>query len=154
MSKQAPLTDKDQSRDIARGSTALLSIDLSAIGENYAQLRALAKGAECSAVVKADAYGTGINRVAPYLHAQGCKTFFVASPREGIELRALLPEAKVYILDGYFSGLSSIYLEYDLSPVLGSHFDDGGMVGCLFVITITFPRAALHIDTGMNRLRH
>ncbi len=133
------------------GATAILTVDLAAIGENYAQLRDLAKGAECAAVVKADAYGTGMQQVAPYLYKQGCRIFFVATQNEGILLRALLPKVKIYILNGLPPGCAAKFQKNDLSPVLGSiemlkewaqHSQSAEQS----------PPAALHIDTGMNRL--
>ncbi|MCF6197777.1 MAG: alanine racemase [Hyphomicrobiaceae bacterium] len=133
------------------GSTAVLTVDLCAIGENYARLRALAKGAHCAAVVKADAYGTGVERVAPYLHEQGCKTFFVATQDEGILLRSLLPDTKIYILNGLSPGCAANYHKYKLCPVLGSI--EMLVEWSLFCQTTKRPpSAALHIDSGMNRL--
>ncbi len=73
--------------DMASGSPALLTINLSAIGQNYAQLRELALGAQCAAVVKADAYGLGAAHIVPVLYDLGCRTFFVATLQEGIALR-------------------------------------------------------------------
>ena len=133
------------------GATAVLTVDLPAIGENYARLSALAKGAQCAAVVKANAYGTGVERVAPFLHKQGCKTFFVATQDEGILLRSLLPDTKIYILNGLPAGCAVNYHNYNLCPVLGS-------IEMLVEWarycnrTKACPPAALHIDSGMNRL--
>ncbi len=137
--------------DHQSGSTATLTIDLTAIGENYRTLASMAKGAECAAVVKANAYGTGLHKVARSLHGLGCRTFFVATLKEGIELRALLLDAKIYILDGLFSGAASLYAEHNLCPVLGSL----SMINewSIYLRSSTSPLpAALHVDTGMNRL--
>lgn len=57
---------------------AWLGVSLQAIAGNYDLVAALGAGAECAAVVKADAYGLGTDRVAPVLVARGAKTFFVA----------------------------------------------------------------------------
>ncbi len=67
-----------------------LRIDLDAVAGNWRRLNALAPSA---GVVKADAYGLGMERVAPALHRAGCRTFFVAGLDEGAALRALLPDA-------------------------------------------------------------
>ena len=74
--------------------TAVLTIDL-ALTANYHQLRDLASPAECAAVVKADAYGLGMEEAAPALWRAGCRTFFVATLAEASALRALLPEAVI-----------------------------------------------------------
>mgnify|MGYP006298633707 CR=1 FL=1 len=57
---------------------AHLHIDLNAIADNWRQLQALGAGAECGAVVKADAYGTGLEQTGPALFQAGCRQFFVA----------------------------------------------------------------------------
>ncbi len=46
---------------------AILTIDLDAVADNYRRLCAELGGAACGAVVKADAYGLGMARVAPAL---------------------------------------------------------------------------------------
>ena len=137
--------------ELAAGSTALLTVDLTAIGENYKQLCELAKGAECAAVVKADAYGLGAKRVVPALYDQGCRTFFVATVREGIVLRNLHSDIKIYILDGLFEGAGSLFVEYDLAPVLGSLTMLEHWAAFCALRDQKHP-AALHLDTGMNRL--
>ena len=137
--------------DMASGSSALLTIDLTAIGENYEQLRKLAKGAECAAVVKADAYGLGAARVVPALYDLGCRTFFVATIREGMVLRKLHSDIKIYILDGLFAGSGSVFVEHHLMPVLGSLKMMEHWAALCTLLDFKHP-AALHLDTGMNRL--
>ena len=133
------------------GPTALLTVDLAAIGENYRLLRSLGQGRECGAVVKANAYGLGVETVAPYLARQGCSTFFVATLAEGVQLRRLVARAKIYLLNGLPTGPLALFREYGLSPVLNSlamlkrWLEISGATG-------DFPPAALHLDTGMNRL--
>ena len=132
--------------DVRHG--ARVSIDLSAIAENWRRLKAQAAGAECAAVVKADAYGCGLERVAPLLRKTGCRTFFVAHLGEGEALRALLPDAEIYVLNGLLPGVGAKFRDAALRPVLSSLdelaewalFSDGALP------------AALHVDTGMNRL--
>ena len=98
---------------------AILTVDLNAIQENWKRLAAKAAPAECGAAVKGNAYGLGVDQVAAALWAAGCRTFFVARPMEGGELRALLPrEAIVYVLDGLFPGQAEFYAREDLRPAL------------------------------------
>src|SRR6267154_2210565 len=56
----------------------ILTIDLGAIVANWRALGARAATAACAAVVKADAYGCGIEQVVPVLANAGCGAFFVA----------------------------------------------------------------------------
>jgi alanine racemase len=141
--------------EIKATGRALLEIDLEALAENYRTLAARAasgaSGAECAAVVKADAYGLGIAPVAQRLLAEGCETFFVAHLAEGQALRKLTPDARIFVLDGFPPGAAKLYVDSDLVPVLGSLPEiaewaefckrDGARHA-----------AALHVDTGMNRL--
>ncbi|MBX3446866.1 MAG: alanine racemase [Parvibaculaceae bacterium] len=125
----------------------ILTVDLGAVAANYALIRREAAGAEVSAVVKADAYGLGMGPVARRLAAEGCRTFFVADAREGASLRALLPQADIYVLNGLFPGAAALLAQAALRPVLASlaELAEWQAAGA------PFP-AALHFDTGMNRL--
>ena len=80
-----------------------LAIDLGAIAANWRALDALsAPEVETAAVVKADAYGCGAAEIGPALARAGARSFFVALPGEGAELRqALGPDPTIYILGGY-----------------------------------------------------
>ncbi len=143
-----PEISADESK--ARGR-AILEIDLDALAENYRALAARAQGAECAAVVKADAYGLGIAPAAKRLLAEGCETFFVAHLAEGEALRKVAPDARIFILNGLPRGAARFYLESDLVPVLGSLPEISEWAD--FCRRDGSPRAAaLHIDTGMNRL--
>ena len=71
----------------------VLTIDLGAIFDNYRALTVRVLPTECAAVVKADAYGCGMEQVVPTLTRAGCKTFFVAHLSEARQVRALAPES-------------------------------------------------------------
>src|SRR5450759_4323762 len=60
-------------------ATGVLTVDLDAIVANWRKLEKTAVPAECAAVVKADAYGCGVEPVARALAGAGCKTLFVAT---------------------------------------------------------------------------
>ena len=130
------------------GHGARLTVDLSAIAANWRALGACAPQAECGAVVKADAYGCGLSAVAPALWRAGCRTFFVAHLSEGIAARAALPDAALYVLNGLPPGHADAFRAHGLRPVLGERDE-------LFewaAATEGAATAALHVDTGMNRL--
>ncbi|KQP76691.1 alanine racemase [Methylobacterium sp. Leaf111] len=130
---------------------ARLTIDLAAIAENWRRLGAQAPGVACAAVVKADAYGCGLARVAPALWAAGCRTFFVAHLSEGIAARAVLREATIYVLNGLLPGLGPTLAAHGLRPVLGSREELAEWATLAEAAAAPLP-AALHVDTGMNRL--
>nr|WP_209007563.1 alanine racemase [Roseibium litorale] len=129
-----------------------LTIDRDAIAANWAYLGGrLTAGTECAATIKADAYGTGAAGTAKRLAEAGCKTFFVALPAEGVEVRKVLPDAVIYILGGLFPGCAETYASANLRPMIGSAPE--------LAEWSAFCKAhgqaletGLHVDTGMNRL--
>ena len=99
-----------------------LTVDLTALADNWQALARLAAPAQCAAVVKANAYGIGLDRAAPALWAAGARTFFVAHLGEGIAARRLLPAgAEIYVLNGLDAGADPAdYVEHRLKPAIGS----------------------------------
>src|SRR3954469_25190602 len=83
-------------------ATGILTVDLDAIIANWRKLEKSAVPAECAGVVKANAYGCGAVPVARALAGAGCKTFFVANLDEAAIVRATVPAAAIYVLDGFF----------------------------------------------------
>src|SRR3954467_12677223 len=98
----------------------ILTIDLAAIVTNWRALGARAAPAQCAAVVKADAYGCGLEQVAGALAKAGCETFFVANVAEARRARAAAPNATIYVLNGLLPGTAPAYAEANLRPVIGS----------------------------------
>ena len=129
----------------------VLTIDLAALAENWRILGHRALPAECAAVIKADGYGCGLGPVAKTLVRAGCRTFFVADLDEARRARAAAPDATLYVLNGLMPGTGPAFADIRARPVIGNLLElaewdafvaasqwDGG--------------AALHVDTGMNRL--
>lgn len=110
-------------------------------------MRDLSGRARCGAAVKADAYGTGVERAAPRLAREGCRDFFVADANEGAQLRPLLPDVRIYVLNGVFEGAFAQTLAHDLVPVVNSPEQ-----AAFWRSNADGRPYALHIDTGMNRL--
>lgn len=133
---------------------AFLSIDLDALAANWRLIAARVAPARCAAVVKADAYGIGIEAVVPALAVAGCTIFFVAHPGEGRRVRACLagrPDCDIYVLNGLLPGRDYLetYLTHTLRPVLGSSAD---LDAWMQTAPPGAPLPAIHVDTGMNRL--
>lgn len=123
-----------------------LVVDLDALARNYAKLRGLAAPAECAAVVKADAYGLGVEAVTRRLVREGCRRFFVATSTEGATLRRLLPGAAIYVFEGAPEGVEAAFAEARLTPVLNS------LQQVRRWVRGAGGPAILHLDTGMSRL--
>jgi alanine racemase len=128
-----------------------LTIDLKAIEANWRALAHELLTVECAAVVKANAYGLGLEPVTAKLVQAGCKTFFVADLAAARSVRSRARDATIYVLDGFTPDWGDGFVEINARPVINSatelaewdaftsaHGWQGG--------------AALHVDTGMNRL--
>lgn len=130
-------------------ATATLSIDLDAIAANWRSLDAAsAPSTQTAAVVKADAYGLGIDKVARVLASAGARRFFVAVAEEGLKLRAALgPGPEIGIFSGHMAGDAEMIRDARMTPMLNSldqltrHFE--ALPGHPF---------GIQLDTGMNRL--
>jgi alanine racemase len=130
---------------------ALMTVDLDAVAANWRIIGAKAAGAEVAGVVKADAYGLGVAPVAKALAAAGCRTFFVATIDEGIQLRRLLPRMRIFVLSGPPPGTAADMAEHALIPILNSLEQIGQWAGLARASERSL-EAVLHLDTGMNRL--
>ncbi len=137
---------------IATGYGGRLTVDLGALKRNWQALDKVSRGALTGAVVKADAYGTGIVHSSRALYDAGARFFFVATPDEGIAVRGALPEdSHIFILDGLFPGAAPLYVGERLMPCLCSiPMLEEWLKACL-ASNQSLP-AALHFDTGINRL--
>ena len=128
-----------------------LTIDLRALAANWRELKRRASPARCSAVIKADGYGLGLTPVATALAKTGCDTFFVALLDEARRLRAALPMATIYVLDGLMPGTAPEFRKLRVEPVLGSWTEIEEWDAFAHDSSKPLP-AAVHIDTGMTRL--
>ncbi|HET9716615.1 MAG TPA: alanine racemase [Pseudolabrys sp.] len=129
----------------------ILTINLSAIVANWEALGRHAMPAECAAVVKADGYGCGLEPVSQSLARVGCKTFFVADLSEALRLRAAVPEATIYVLSGVLPGTAPAFADINAQPVIGSLVELAEW-DAFCSVNQWRGGAALHVDTGMNRL--
>lgn len=129
---------------------ARLTVELGAIVENWQMLGRKSGKARAAAMVKADAYGLGIEEVVPSLYDEGCRDFFVATPDEGMLTRLAAPDARIFVLAGVWPGVEGQLFAHDLVPVLASE----DQLACWMNATASGEDrpCALMVDTGMNRL--
>jgi len=97
----------------------VVKINLANLAANYERL-AKQTEAECAAVVRADAYGCGIGPIAGALAKSGCNTFFVSNLPEAKSVRAVAPQATIYVLNGFYSGTGPAFAEINARPVINS----------------------------------
>jgi alanine racemase len=147
----APAAEPVTAGPAAAEAGGVLTIDLAAIEANWRALGRRAMPAECAAVVKADGYGLGLEPVAKRLAKAGCKSFFVADLGEARRLRAALPDQAIYVLDGLLPNTAAAFAEINARPVIGSLVELAEWDAFCSAQKLT-GGAALHVDTGMNRL--
>jgi alanine racemase len=129
-------------------SSPRLIVDLEAVRSNYLLMAERSGTARCGAAIKADAYGLGLEEIAPVLANAGCTSFFCAHVSEGMIARQVLGhEAEIFILNGVQFGEAPLLRQKHLIPVLSTpeHI-------ALWHEAGENAQAALHVDTGMNRL--
>lgn len=129
-----------------------LTIDLAALQANYRLLAARTAPTRPAAVVKANAYGLGAERIAPALFEAGCRDFFVALLGEALSLQPRLPaNAKLYVLNGLPPGAEAACAAAGVIPVLNSL----GQVERWRTEARRLGRrlaAVIQVDSGMSRL--
>jgi alanine racemase len=131
-------------------SNPRLEVDLSSLCANYRLIKAEARGAAVAAVVKCDGYGLGAAAVARTLSLkENCAIFFVAYSEEGAAVRAALGDraAEIYVFNGPFAEFLPLYRDHRLKPVLNTPEQIA-----LWAEAMPGAPAALHVDTGINRL--
>ncbi len=125
-----------------------LIIDLNALCYNYRLCKNFAKTAQTAAVVKNNAYGLGAPKIAQTLYEkENCRTFFVAYASEGAEIRRYVPNAAVYLLNGFCPQDADLIKEFNLIPVLSSTEQIKQWNKSDINI-----RPALQVETGLHRL--
>ncbi|HEX8165257.1 MAG TPA: alanine racemase [Beijerinckiaceae bacterium] len=129
----------------------VLTVDLDALAANWRSLRDRAAPAECAAVVKADGYGLGLVPVVRALTKAGCRTFFVAGLSEAVTAREACADARIYVLNGLLPGTAGTYAGLALRPILGSRDEIAEWAAFCRGFGARLA-AAIHFDTGMNRL--
>ena len=103
---------------------------------------------ETAAVVKANAYGLGLSKIAPVLQKAGARVFFVALAEEGAELRRILgPKPKIFVFSGLMAGDAPLFRDHNLTPLINS-------VAQFARLRTELPSCdyGLQLDSGMNRL--
>lgn len=125
-------------------ATARLKIDLSAIVKNWEALNSLSGCA--GAAVKANAYGLGAARVCKALYEAGCRDFFVANWDEAHQLKDVIPQNMISVLNGIDDDNIEFAKAHEFKPVLNTPYqiilwreNEGGLCDVM-------------LDSGINRL--
>ncbi len=133
-------------------NTGILTVDLEAVQANWLYLKSkLGTQTECAAVVKADAYGVGVSAVSKALYEVGCRSFYLATLDEAMELkRYLSSDVTLYILGGVQAGFEDICVNNGLIPVLYDVPTIRRWISLCEKNESAYP-CVIKVDTGMNR---
>lgn len=135
---------------MSRGTLA--TIDLAALQNNLQRVRSLAPASQVMAIVKADAYGHGVDLVAPAL--AGADAFGVSHIDEAMALREIGIQKDIVLLEGAFdvkelstaltAGFQLVIHQVEQLDMLEKASWSSGDTSML--------KVWLKVNTGMNRL--
>jgi alanine racemase len=122
--------------------------------ENYRFLLTLAAPQmELLAIVKADAYGHGLELCAPAVVRAGARWLGVTCVEEGVAARAVCPEAHVLVVSGAFPGEGKAVVANRLTAVAWEPWQLDELEGAARAAGLPAQSLPIHleIDTGMSR---
>lgn len=142
------------SSNTRRSERPRLTIDTGALQRNWVKVGRAYSGKRVGAVLKSDAYGLGIERVAPVLASAGCREFWVATVEEGLALRrclgSLAADQRIYLLHGLAGRSLTEHALLGMIPVLCSY--EELETARTEAAKGRARRVAVQLDTGMTRL--
>lgn len=126
-----------------------LEVDLDILAENFRAILRRVAPAEVMAVIKANAYGLGVNEIASVLKKNGASYFAVADVNEAIEIHHHgLP---IQILGNLFADEIADAVKYDLICPLND-FETASALNAEAKKQNKTIRGAITVDTGMGRI--
>ncbi len=133
---------------------AIARINLDHLRYNYQRLSRQAGAARIMAIVKANAYGHGLDLIAPALFEADCRCFGVTDAKEGAWLRDILSnedknyDSEITLLSGIFDreeaalAAKAVLTPAITAPEQMDMLQHAGFAGSVWI----------KVDTGMNRL--
>ncbi len=121
---------------------------------NYRFLESIAPGqAELLAIVKADAYGHSLDICAPAAVRAGARWLGITSAEEGVQARAVCPDARILVMGGVFPGQGRAIVEHALAAVAWEPYQLDELETAARAADSPPGSIAVHleIDTGMSR---
>ncbi|MDE2126174.1 MAG: alanine racemase [Armatimonadetes bacterium] len=140
------MNHEDSSRIALRDIRTWVEIDLDTISANVRSLCAAVAPAEVMAVVKADAYGHGMEHAAKAALLGGATWLGVATSREAISLRKLAPAVRICLLAPFRAHEAGAIAAAGITPLVGT----GSPLRSLSTGR-QGTRVHLEVDTGMGR---
>lgn len=127
-----------------------LEVNLDQLRKNVEAIRAHVAPARVMVMVKANAYGHGLDGVAPFIEPF-VDSFGVALPEEGVHLRGLGITKPVLVAGGTLPAQVHAFAEYDLT-LSGSSIELLEAAEAVAYSTGKRIKVHLKIDTGMERV--
>lgn len=128
-----------------------VNVDLNRLTTNYRAIETAVFPAKVMAVVKANAYGHGMIRVARHMQALGAPYLGVAILEEGVRLRLAGITAPVLVLGGILGDQIPLFLQHKLA-ITAVSIDRLHEINKIAGEMGTRATVHLKIDTGMGRL--
>ena len=127
-------------------------IDLDALAYNMQNIRAITNpDAQIMAVVKADAYGHGVEDCAGVLLENGADRFGVATLDEAIELRRIYKDVPILILGSSMESEAYELIKNDITPTVYTFEFAKALSDAAVELNKTL-KVHIKLDTGMSRI--
>jgi alanine racemase len=137
------------SNDIVRPT--LVEVDLNRLANNFQAIRRHVAPAKVMPILKANAYGHGLLRIAQLMESLGADYIGVAVLEEGILLRQNGIRIPILVLGGILGNQVPGFLKYDLT-ITASSIDKLSQVNEIATQLGKKAKVHLKIDTGMERI--
>ena len=128
-----------------------VEVDLKILGENFRKIKEHASPAKVMPILKANAYGHGLVRVAQYLEELKADYLGVAVVEEGILLREIGIKTPILVLGGIWGNQIPLFLKHNLT-ITASSIDKLKQIDETAGQMKKKAIVHLKIDTGMERL--
>ncbi len=129
----------------------LVEVDLKRLADNFNAIRQHVGSAGVMPILKANAYGHGLLRVAQLMESLGADYIGVAVLEEGILLRENGIRMPILVLGGILGNQVPGFLKYDLT-ITASSIDKLSQVDEMAAQMGVKAKVHLKIDTGMERI--
>ncbi len=130
----------------------LVEFDLTNLKENLTVFKnSLNPGVKLLAMVKAQSYGSGLEKMASFLSNQGIDYFGVAYADEGVELRSEGITKPILVMNAEEEGFENC-IQHQLEPAIFSFRQLENFIKELIMAGVSNFPVHIKIDTGMKRL--
>ena len=127
-------------------------IDLNALRDNLQSIRGvLAQSCQILLPLKANAYGHGLEPIAKAAHEFGVEWLGLATPREALEIKAYVPEARILVLGPCEPDDVKALFVHRITPIVVDLDNATGMNEAARRMHIQLP-VHIKVDTGMGRI--